>query len=102
MFIVAEIFRRSAAAEENPQIFLGIHIAEGNVGLNGIAFPFFGNCPARFDFVQHHWITARFRRRDHGTESAFDQPVERIEGVHCFRGVARDYQNFMFYHVSAV
>ena len=96
--IVADIFRRPAAGEEDAGVVLGIDVLERDLGLDLVALPFAGDRPARADLVQHHLEEARLRPRDDRLEARLLQAEIRIEGVHRLRGVADDDEDLVLRH----
>src|SRR4051812_4051968 len=54
--IVADILGGATAAEENAEIILLVYVGEGDIGVDGVAFPFLGDGPARLHLVQHHLV----------------------------------------------
>ncbi|MEY5016181.1 MAG: hypothetical protein RIS92_2539 [Verrucomicrobiota bacterium] len=101
IFVFADVFRGTSAAEEDADIVLGVDVFKGDIGFNGVALPFFGDGPARFDFVEDHLVAALFGGGDDGLEAGFDEAVKRVEGINGFSGVADDHENFWFIHGMA-
>src|SRR3954468_23276062 len=56
IFVIANVFRSSSAAEIDPEVLVRIDFAERNIGLSRVAFPFLRDRPARFYFVEDHLI----------------------------------------------
>ena len=98
VFIFSDIFGCASSAKEDSCVLLGANLLEGDVGFDGISFPFFCNCPARLHLMQHHLVTAFFRCRNHGLVTRFNQAVERIQRVNGFSGVANNDQDFGLRH----
>src|SRR5207245_10431157 len=73
VLVLAEVLGGPASAKENTQVLLRADVAEGDVGLNGVALPLLGNGPARLDLVQHHLVATRVRGRDDRLEAVFLQ-----------------------------
>ena len=81
-----------------PGVLLGLDIAEGDIGLDGVAFPFLGDGPAGLHFVHDHLVEMDFGARDDGLETSLDEAVVGVEGVNRFGSVTDD--NKYLFHVS--
>ncbi len=98
VLVFADVFRGASAAEEDADVVGGVDVFEGDVGFDGVAFPFFGDGPTGFDLVEDHLVAAFFGGGDDGLESGFDDAVEGVEGVDGFGCVADDDEDFGFVH----
>ncbi len=90
ILVVADIFGGAPTTEEDAQIIGRVDLAEGDIGVYGIPFPFPGNGPSRSNLVEDHLVAAFFGSRDYGLEAAFDKPIVRVESVDGFSSVADD------------
>ena len=88
--ILAEVFGRAAAAEEDAGVVGGFDVFESDLGIDAVAFPFLRDGPAGLHLVQHHLVTALLGRGDHGLIAALDEPVVGVKRVNGLRGVADD------------
>ena len=111
VFVVTDVLRGAAAAEEDAEVVVGVDFAEGDIGLDLVAFPFAGDGPARSHFMHDHLVLAFFRGGDHGEEAGFLEAVVGVEGVDGFGGIAYDDEDFvlgvglgfgMGFHVSVI
>ena len=103
VLVIADIFGGASTTEENPQVIGRVDVPEGDVGLDGIPFPLFGDCPTWFDFMHDHLVAVDFRCGHDGFETSFNESVIGIEGVDRFRSVANNDQNlvrFFIFHRS--
>ncbi len=92
--VFTDVLGGAATAEKDADIFLGLDVFEGYVGIDAVAFPLLGDGPAGLDFMEHHLVFPFFRRSDDGCVAAFDEAIEWIEGVNGFSGVADDDEDF--------
>ena len=60
--VVADVFRRPTSGEEDARVFVRLHVAKGDVRLDGVALPFLGDRPAWLHLVQHHLLLPGGRR----------------------------------------
>ena len=90
ILVVADIFGGAPATEEDAQIISRVDLAEGDIGLYGIPFPFPGNGPSRSNLVEDHLVAAFFWSGDHRLEAALDKTVVGVESVDSFSGVTDD------------
>ena len=90
ILVVADILGGASATEEDAQIIGRVDLAEGDIGVYGIPFPFPGNGPSRPNLVEDHLIAAFFWSGDHRLEAALDKTVVGVESVDGFSGVTDD------------
>ncbi len=95
IFVVSNVFGGSSARKEDAEELGGIDVGECQIAIEGIAFPFLGDGPARFSFVQNGLVGAFFGGDDDGAKLGFLEPVERIHRVEEFRGVADNDQDLV-------
>jgi len=98
VFVVADVLGSSSAGEEDAGVVFLFDFGEGDVGIDRVALPLFGNRPARFHFVQNHLVLTFLGSGDDGLKAGFDQSVVRIHRVERFRCVADDDENFVAGH----
>ena len=98
VLVFTDVFRGTSAAEEDADVFLGIDVLEGDVGVDAVAFPFLRDRPTGLHFMQHHLVLPLFRRGDDRLVAAFNQAVERVESVNGLGGVTDDEEDFGFGH----
>ena len=96
--VFADVFRGTAAAEEDADVFLRVDVFEGDVGVDAVAFPLLGDGPAGLHFMQHHLVFPLFRRSDDWLVAAFDEAIKRIQGINGLGGVTDDEEDFGFRH----
>lgn len=100
VFVVADVLRSATTGEEDPEVIIRIDIGERDIGLDGIAFPFFGDGPAWFNLVHHHLVAASFGSRHRGDKTGFLKPVVGVHRIERFARIADDDQHAMW-HVNA-
>ena len=88
ILVVADIFGGAPTTEEDSQIIGRVDLAEGDIGVYGISFPFPGDGPSRSNLVKDHLVAAFFWSGDHRLEAALDKTVVGIESIDGFGGVA--------------
>ena len=76
--VVANVFGGATAREEDADIFGGVNVSKGDVCVDRIPFPFFGDVPARGDFVEYHLIAPLVWTGDNGGESVFLYPEKWV------------------------
>ena len=69
--VVANVFGGATTREEDADVFGGVNVSKGDVGVDRIPFPFFGDVPAGGDFVEYHLIASFIWTGDNGGESVF-------------------------------
>ena len=92
--IFADVFGSTTAGEEDAEVVLRVDFGEGEVGFELVAFPFLCDGPAGADFVHDHLVSSFFGSDDHGSDAGLLEPVEGIESVEGFGGVADDDEDF--------
>ena len=90
ILVVADIFGGAPTTEEDAQIIRGVDLAEGDIGIDGVALPFPGNGPSGLNLVENHLVAAFFWSGDHRLEAALDKTVVWVESVDGFGGVTHD------------
>ena len=90
ILVVADIFGGASATEEDAQIIGRVDLAEGDISVYGISFPFPGDGPAWWNLVKDHLVAAFFWSGDHRLEAALDKTVVGVESVDGFSGVTDD------------
>ena len=98
VLVVAQILRRAAAREEEAGILLGLHVAEGDIGLDVIRGLFARDVPGYVGvgrhFVGDAVIQARLGAGDDDLEAVLGEAEEGVKRVHHFGAVADGHQDF--------
>ena len=79
--VVTNVFGRATSGEEDANVLRGVDLREWNIALNRVAFPFPGDRPARFYFMQNHRIQAFFRCGNDGLKTPLPEDGKR--GTSC-------------------
>lgn len=91
--IVAEVFGRAPAGEDEPLILVGADVLERDVGREVVAGRFAGDVPALGALVQDEVIEPLRRGRDENLVAVFADAIQGVERVQNLGGVADDEQH---------
>ena len=96
ILVFTDVFGRPPATEVDAEVFLRIHVLEGDVSRHDVAFPLFCNGPTWLHLVHNHLVVSLLGSSKNGLITAFYKTEVRVQGVHRLGGIAENNQNLWF------